>query len=103
MAIRDAVAARVAKAMTPLQISIPHHELLTCSNALLLLCDHVQQAVPEFLIPIDCAFETSDDAFKAQQFSNMRINLAKAGITMLSWFHVPDGDAQILLFFGCDE
>jgi hypothetical protein len=88
--------------MTPLQISIPHHELLTCSNALLLLCDHVQQAVPEFLIPAVCAAEGADPRLIELQFANMRINLEKAGITMLSWFHVPDGDAQILLFFGCD-
>ena len=89
--------------MTPLQISIPRHELLTCSNALLLLCDHVQQAVPEFLIPASCIAKGTDPRFIDLQFSNVRINLAKAGITMLSWFHVPDGDAQILLFFGCDE
>lgn len=86
----------------PLQLSIPHQELLECSNPLLLLCDHVQQVLPEFLIPIDCAFDAPDDAFKAQQFSNLRINLAKAGVAMLSWFHIPDGDAQILLFFSCD-
>ncbi|TXH49336.1 MAG: hypothetical protein E6Q97_22900 [Desulfurellales bacterium] len=83
----------------PLQISIPHHELLSCSNPVLLLCDHIQQAVPEFLIPIECAFNAPDDTLLAQQFSFMRINLAKAGVTLLSWFHVPDGDAQILLFF----
>lgn len=85
-----------------LQLSIPHQELLTCSNPLLLLCDHVQQALPEFLIPIDCAFDAPDDSFKAQQLSNLRINLAKAGVARLSWHHMPDGDAQILLFFSCD-
>jgi len=86
----------------PLQVTIPHKLLMSTTNPSLLICDAIQQALPEFFIPADCAFETDDPQFKAQQFSNMRINLAKAGVAMLSWFHVPDGDAQIWLIFGCD-
>jgi len=86
----------------PLQVTIPHELLMSTTNPLLLICDAIQQALPEFLIPAVCAADGADPRLIELQFSNLRINLAKAGVAMLSWFHVPDGDAQIWLIFSCD-
>ncbi len=53
--------------MKSLRITIPHHVLMQCTNAALMLCTHIEAALPAFQVPLLCCIEALNDTERHNQ------------------------------------